>query len=50
MLPRSLLAPPAQHRLYLIEVERWWLIDTRTWAQDRIDRRVEMPLADLASP
>lgn len=50
MLPRSLLAPPAPHRLYLVEVERWWLIDTRTWAQDRIDRRVEMPMAELASP
>lgn len=50
MLPRSLLASPAQHRLYLIEVERWWLIDTRTWAQDRIDRRVEMPLTELAPP
>jgi uncharacterized protein YhbP (UPF0306 family) len=47
MLPQSLLRAPAEHRLYLIEVERWWLIDTRTWAEDRIDRRVEMPLTDL---
>lgn len=46
-LPRSALLAPADHRLYLIEVERWWLMDTRTWARDRIDRRVEMPLAEL---
>jgi len=46
-LPQSMLRPPAEHRLYLIEVERWWLIDTRTWAQDRIDRRIEMSLGDL---
>ncbi|SDP37014.1 Pyridoxamine 5'-phosphate oxidase [Actinopolyspora xinjiangensis] len=44
MLPRSSLRAPAEHRLYLIEVERWWLIDTRTWQQDRVDRRVELPL------
>jgi uncharacterized protein YhbP (UPF0306 family) len=49
MLPRSELRPPAPHRLYVIEVERWWLVDTRTWAKDRIDRRIEMPLAELAS-
>jgi uncharacterized protein YhbP (UPF0306 family) len=47
MLPQSLLRAPAEHRLYLIEVERWWLIDTRTWAEDRIDRRIEMPLTEL---
>lgn len=47
-LPVSALAPPAPHRLYLIEVEQWWLVDTRTWAEDRIDRRVEVPLAELA--
>ncbi|MET0234716.1 MAG: pyridoxamine 5'-phosphate oxidase family protein [Kibdelosporangium sp.] len=47
MLPRSLLRAPAEHRLYLIDVERWWLIDTRTWAADRIDRRIEMALTDL---
>jgi uncharacterized protein YhbP (UPF0306 family) len=46
-LPPSALLPPADHRLYVIEVERWWLVDTRTWAHDRIDRRVEMPLAEL---
>jgi uncharacterized protein YhbP (UPF0306 family) len=46
-LPQSALLPPADHRLYVIEVDRWWLMDTRTWAQDRIDRRVEMPLAEL---
>ncbi|MEW2066814.1 pyridoxamine 5'-phosphate oxidase family protein [Streptomyces sp. NPDC007346] len=44
MLPQSSLRAPAVHRLYLIEVRRWWLIDTRTWEQDRIDRRVELPL------
>lgn len=46
-LPVSALLPPADHRLYQIEVERWWLMDTRTWAQDRIDRRIEVPLSDL---
>ncbi|MFJ2651611.1 pyridoxamine 5'-phosphate oxidase family protein [Streptomyces sp. NPDC087420] len=40
----TLLRSPAEHRLYLVEVERWWLIDTGTWAEDRIDRRVELPL------
>ncbi|MFF2412018.1 pyridoxamine 5'-phosphate oxidase family protein [Streptomyces sp. NPDC058092] len=39
-----LLQPPAAHRLYLVEVHRWWLIDTRTWTEDRIDRRIEIPL------
>jgi uncharacterized protein YhbP (UPF0306 family) len=43
-LPPASLRPPAPHRLYLVEVERWWLIDTRTWERDRVDRRVEMPL------
>lgn len=43
-LPPSALLAPADHRLYLVEVERWWLVDTRTWEQDRIDRRVELPL------
>jgi uncharacterized protein YhbP (UPF0306 family) len=47
MLPQSLLRAPADHRLYLVVVDRWWLIDTRTWAEDRIDRRVEMPLTEL---
>jgi hypothetical protein len=28
-------------------VDRWWLIDTSTWIEDRIDRRIEMPLSDL---
>jgi uncharacterized protein YhbP (UPF0306 family) len=46
-LPHSALLPPAEHRLYMIEVEHWWLLDTRTWAQDRIERRVEVPLAEL---
>jgi hypothetical protein len=47
MLPRTSLRAPAEHRLYLIEVERWWLIDTRTWEHDRIDRRIELPVAHL---
>ena len=47
-LPVSALVAPAPHRLYLIEVEQWWLVDTRTWAEDRIDRRVEVPLSELA--
>lgn len=48
-LPPSALLAPADHRLYLVEVERWWLVDTRTWEQDRIDRRVELPL-DAGQP
>lgn len=47
-LERSQLRPPAPHRLYLVVVEEWWLIDTRTWERDRIDRRMEVPLTDLA--
>jgi uncharacterized protein YhbP (UPF0306 family) len=47
-LPPSALRSPAPHRLYLIEVHRWWLVDTSTWEQDRIDRRVELPLSALA--
>ena len=47
MLPKSSLRAPAEHRLYLIDVDRWWLIDTRTWARDRIDRRIELPLTEL---
>jgi uncharacterized protein YhbP (UPF0306 family) len=47
-LPVEALVEPAPHRLYLIEVEQWWLVDTRTWAEDRIDRRVEVPLTELA--
>ncbi|HEX2130706.1 MAG TPA: pyridoxamine 5'-phosphate oxidase family protein [Actinophytocola sp.] len=44
-LPPAALLPPADHRLYVVEVDRWWLVDTSTWEQDRIDRRVEAPLA-----
>ncbi|MFD5778921.1 pyridoxamine 5'-phosphate oxidase family protein [Streptomyces sp. NPDC126933] len=47
MLPQSSLRAPAEHRIYLIEVDRWWLIDTRTWEQDRIDRRIELPVTDF---
>jgi uncharacterized protein YhbP (UPF0306 family) len=47
-LPVSMLVPPAPHRLYVVEVEQWWLVDTSTWVEDRIDRRAEVPLADLA--
>lgn len=46
-LPVSALVAPAPHRLYLVEVEQWWLVDTRTWAEDRIDRRMEVPLNTL---
>jgi uncharacterized protein YhbP (UPF0306 family) len=46
-LPPSALIAPAEHRLYVIEVEQWWLVDTRTWAEDRIDRRVQVPLTEL---
>ena len=47
-LPESDLVAPATHRLYVVDVARWWLVDTRTWAQDRVDRRVEMPLSELS--
>lgn len=43
-LPPEQLRPPAPHRLYRVDVEHWWLIDTRTWAEDRIDRRIELSL------
>jgi uncharacterized protein YhbP (UPF0306 family) len=46
-LERSLLSAPAPHRLYLVTVKQWWLIDTSTWERDRIDRRVEVPPTDL---
>ncbi|MFC7898310.1 pyridoxamine 5'-phosphate oxidase family protein [Streptomyces sp. NPDC057381] len=46
-LPRTSLRAPADHRLYLVEVERWWLVDTRTWEQDRTDRRREVRLDGL---
>lgn len=47
MLPRTQLRAPEVHRLYLIEVTAWWLIDTTTWPQDRIDRRIKIPLPNL---
>ncbi|MGW7274611.1 pyridoxamine 5'-phosphate oxidase family protein [Streptomyces sp. NPDC054864] len=43
----SQLCPPAPHRLYLVVVREWWLIDTSTWERDRIDRRMEVPAVDL---
>ncbi|WP_052845159.1 pyridoxamine 5'-phosphate oxidase family protein [Streptomyces sp. NRRL S-31] len=43
-LPPERLRGSAPHRLYRVDVERWWLIDTRHWEEDRIDRRVELPL------
>lgn len=46
-LPAEALLPPAEHRLYLIEVDQWWLVDTSTWAEDRIDRRVQVPVSEL---
>ncbi|MEV4339416.1 pyridoxamine 5'-phosphate oxidase family protein [Streptomyces sp. NPDC049590] len=45
-LPPELLRGAAPHRLYRVDVERWWLIDTRHWEEDRIDRRVELSLDD----
>ena len=46
-LPAEALLPPADHRIYVVTVDRWWLIDTSTWIEDRIDRRIEMPLTAL---
>ncbi|MEU3895249.1 pyridoxamine 5'-phosphate oxidase family protein [Streptomyces sp. NPDC045251] len=46
-LPTSRLCAPAPHRLYLVVVRQWWLNDTSTWERDRIDRRTEVPAADL---
>ncbi|WP_327352406.1 pyridoxamine 5'-phosphate oxidase family protein [Streptomyces sp. NBC_01304] len=46
-LPPNALRAPAGHRLYLVEVERWWLVDTRTWEVDRIDRRIEVAPDEL---
>jgi uncharacterized protein YhbP (UPF0306 family) len=43
-LPVELLLPPAEHRIYQITVQRLWLIDTSTWIEDRIDRRIEVEL------
>jgi uncharacterized protein YhbP (UPF0306 family) len=43
-LPVELLVPPADHRIYQITVRQLWLIDTSTWIEDRIDRRVEVDL------
>lgn len=42
-LPVTALLPPADHRIYQVTVERLWLVDTTTWIEDRIDRRVEVP-------
>jgi len=43
-LPIERLVAPADHRIYQITVDRLWLIDTSTWIEDRIDRRVEVEL------
>lgn len=43
-LPVEALLPPAPHRVYQITVRRLWLIDTSTWIEDRIDRRVEVAI------
>lgn len=43
-LPVEALLAPADHRIYQITVENLWLIDTSTWIEDRIDRRVEVEL------
>jgi hypothetical protein len=42
-LPPDRLLGPAPYRLYLIEVDWLRLVDTSTWVEDRIDRRVEVP-------
>lgn len=42
-LPARALRGGAPHRLYLLRINRWWLVDTRTWEEDRVDRRVEVP-------
>jgi uncharacterized protein YhbP (UPF0306 family) len=44
-LPVAALLPPAAHRVYQITVHRLWLIDTSTWIEDRIDRRVEVAIS-----
>ena len=43
-LPVELLLAPAEHRIYQITVTNLWLIDTSTWIEDRIDRRVEVEI------
>ncbi|MFI9812491.1 pyridoxamine 5'-phosphate oxidase family protein [Saccharothrix variisporea] len=43
-LPVEALLAPAEHRIYQVTVDRIWLIDTSRWLEDRIDRRVEVPL------
>ncbi|MEV4663163.1 pyridoxamine 5'-phosphate oxidase family protein [Micromonospora echinofusca] len=43
-LPVSALLPPAEHRIYQVTVDRVWLVDTSTWIEDRIDRRIEVDL------
>ncbi|MBQ1074789.1 pyridoxamine 5'-phosphate oxidase family protein [Micromonospora sp. C31] len=43
-LPVSALLPPAEHRIYQVSVDRVWLVDTSTWLEDRIDRRIEVDL------
>jgi hypothetical protein len=43
-LPVAALLAPADHRIYQITVDRLWLVDTSTWIEDRIDRRVEVPV------
>jgi uncharacterized protein YhbP (UPF0306 family) len=43
-LPVEALLPPADHRIYQITVNRLWIVDTSTWIEDRIDRRVEVAL------
>lgn len=47
-LPLGAFRPPGTHRLYRVTVRQLWLIDLRTWAEDKIDRRVELPLSALA--
>lgn len=46
-LPVAELLPPAPHRIYQVTVDHWWLVDTSTWIEDRIDRRIEVPISEL---
>ncbi|MFE6156938.1 hypothetical protein [Streptomyces sp. NPDC057889] len=46
-LPLSALEGDAPHRLYVVAIDHWWLVDTETWQDDRIDRRVQVDGAVL---
>lgn len=51
-LPPESFRAPESHRLYLITVDDWWIIDFSRWAADKIDRRMRVApevLAQLGS-